>query len=237
MKTHCSLCMLVVTLAACDRDASDPEPVELRVTIENVAQPGTLTSTTTDEARDVIVSPGTWVVHTTRTQLFEPGEPATPGLAALAEQGDGTLLRLELEAQGEVLGIGSFPTEASGTTYEDLPIRPGDRTTFDVSAMSNDRLAFAAMFIHSNDIFVATPPEGLELALAPGESLDVSTRIELWDAGTEVNEEPGFGPSQPMQGSGGEPEDGVVHRVDGNDRAGWTYPHPESFLRVVVERR
>src|SRR5690606_8097773 len=116
-------------------------------------------------------------------------------------------------------------------------LEPGDAATFEVSAMSNDRLSFASMFIHSNDVLVATPQAGIELDLAADETVDISGVVELWDAGTERNEEPGFGPSQPMQGSGGDPEGGVVHRIEGTDAAGWSYPSPATFLRVTMRRR
>jgi hypothetical protein len=229
--------VLSCVLPACDGDgASGPEPVTVVVTIENIAEPGTLVSSTTDETRDVLVSPGVWAAHAADVRLFAEGEAASTGLTTLAEGGNGEPLMLELSAREEIEIFGGFPA-GDGVTYSDSPIVPGDVVTFEVSAMSDQRLSFAAMFIHSNDILVATPLDGLELALDVDESVDVSGLIQLWDAGTELNEEPGFGEHQPMQGPDGEREDGVVHRVEGTDAAGWSYPSPDAFVRVSVERR
>jgi hypothetical protein len=231
------LCSTVLLLVACD-DGGDaaPEPISLLVTIENIAQPGTLVSSATDETRDILISPGIWAVHARGVELFSAGAPASPGLKTLAEEGNGQSLTLELTAREDIESFGGFPA-SDGATYSSDPIEPGDVVTFEVSASTDEHLSFAAMFIHSNDILVATPAVGLELELGPDEVVDVSTRLELWDAGTELNEEPGFGEHQPMQGPGGTPEDGVVHRVDGTDAAGWSYPSVDEFLRVTMTRR
>ena len=231
-----SLSAVLFMSIAC-ASGSSPEPVDVRVTIENVGEPGALGSSTSDEVRDILLSPGIWGVHTSSARLFEPGEPATSGLTMLAEQGDASLFALELSQRPEVTSYGGFPPGADGASYDELPIRPGDTATFDLSALSDERLSIATMFIHSNDVLVATPPEGLVLDLEPGQVVDVSSRLELWDAGTERNEEPGFGDAQPMQGPGGERENGVVHRIEGTDAAGWSYPDPVGFVRVTLERR
>jgi hypothetical protein len=224
-----------VVLLACDRDdASEPMPVSVLVTLENISAPGALSSSTTQETRDILVSPGVWAVHAHGTRLFDEGEAATHGLTRLAESGNPEPMMLELSGREEIVAFGPFPVQ-EGATYASAPIEPGDSVTFEMSAMSDQRLSFAAMYIHSNDILVATPLDGIELDSE--EVVDVSSLIELWDAGTELNEEPGFGEHQPMQGPDGDPEGGVVHRVEGTDAAGWSYPSPDSFLRVTVERR
>jgi hypothetical protein len=230
------LCSTVPLLVACDDGAgATAEPISLLVSIENIAEPGILVSSTTDDARDILISPGVWAVHAPGVELFSAGESASPGLTTLAEEGNGESLTRELMVREDIELFGGFPA-TDGATYSSDPIGPGDVVTFEVSANTDERLSFAAMFIHSNDILVATPLTGLELDLGD-EVADVSTRLELWDAGTELNEEPGFGEHQPMQGSGGTPEEGVVHRVDGTDAAGWSYPPVGQFLRVTMTRR
>lgn len=55
----------------------------------------------------------------------------------------------------------------------------------------------------------------------------------LWDAGTEVNEEPGVGPNQaPRQPAPntGPSEHGVVRPV----RDGYTYPATAEVIRVTI---
>ena len=62
---------------------------------------------------------------------------------------------------------------------------------------------------------------------------DVTDMIKLWDAGTEVNEEPGVGPNQaPRQAAAntGPDENGVVHIVDD----GYVYPAVKDAIRVTV---
>lgn len=41
------------------------------------------------------------------------------------------------------------------------PAFPGDAYEFTFTASSGDRLGFATMFVQSNDLFFATPPEGI----------------------------------------------------------------------------
>src|SRR5215472_12891412 len=70
-------------------------------------------------------------------------------------------------------------------------------------------------------------------ALSPG---DITSQIMLWDAGTEVNEEPGLGPNQaPLQPAPhtGPREHGVVRPIsEVND--GFHYPSVAEVLRVTI---
>ncbi len=54
------------------------------------------------------------------------------------------------------------------------------------------------MFGQSNDLFYAPGRRGVSLFDAKGKPLsaDITSQLQLWDAGTEVNEEPGLGPNQ-----------------------------------------
>ena len=63
----------------------------------------------------------------------------------------------------------------------------------------------AMMFGQSNDVFVATKSEGIALFDAQGKPIKdaITGFFQYWDAGTEVNEEPGNGPNQPMIGGPG----------------------------------
>ena len=51
------------------------------------------------------------------------------------------------------------------------------------------------MFVHSNDLFYAPADNGMALWDAGGflKTGDVTSEFMLWDAGTEMNEEPGEG--------------------------------------------
>jgi hypothetical protein len=61
---------------------------------------------------------------------------------------------------------------------------------------------------------------------------DITSQVDLWDAGTEVNEEPGVGSHQgPRQSEAGEGTDeGVVQPVDD----GYSYPAAASVIRVTL---
>lgn len=103
--------------------------------------------------------------------------------------------------------------------------------TFSFSATHvEDRLSFATMFVQSNDLVYAPGDEGISLfnKYTPI-SGDITSTLLLWDAGTEVNEEPGFGSNQVMKQSApntGGTEHNPVEKV--NDS--FTYPSVQSVI-------
>src|SRR5260370_37052928 len=94
------------------------------------------------------------------------------------------------------------------------------------------------MFAQSNDLFYAPREEGIALFDASGKPTrgDVTSQILLWDAGTEVNEEPGLGPNQAALQAApntGPAEHGVVRPItEGKD--GFHYPTVPEVLRVTI---
>ncbi|MCG8468412.1 MAG: spondin domain-containing protein [Gemmatimonadetes bacterium] len=82
------------------------------------------------------------------------------------------------------------------------PAGPGQTYSVEFDAPLGSNLSFATMFVQSNDLFYA--PDGAGIALWNGTtptSGDVTSQVDLWDAGTEVDEEPGVGANQaPRQG-------------------------------------
>ncbi len=100
------------------------------------------------------------------------------------------------------------------------------------------KLSLVTMFVQSNDLFFAPGEAGITLyengARVTG---DVTDQIDLWDAGTEVNEEPGVGPNQaPRQGPAntGDDENGTVILVD-DSGDGFTYPAVSDVIQVEIE--
>lgn len=94
-----------------------------------------------------------------------------------------------------ILKTGTFDTALDAT--QPGPIGPGQVYEFTFTAPPGARLSFASMFGQSNDFFVAPDEEGIELY--PGGvpvAGDVTSEISLWDAGTEINQEPGAGADQ-----------------------------------------
>jgi hypothetical protein len=93
------------------------------------------------------------------------------------------------------------------------------------------------MFGQSNDLFYAPGDDGIALfeKAAPIHG-DITSRFYLWDAGTEVNEEPGFGPNQAPRQSApntGPSEREPVRRIVGV-KDGFTYPSVDQVIRVTV---
>ncbi len=77
------------------------------------------------------------------------------------------------------------------------PATPGKAYKFTVDAGRKQKLHFATMLAATNDLFFAPSGDGIPLYLDDGTPItaDVTTQIYLWDAGTELNEEPFLGPN------------------------------------------
>jgi hypothetical protein len=218
----------------------------LRVRIENVSTATTLSTTAGGEASEqpVPLSPGAFAVHSPDEPVFAAGEPErSNGLEEIAEDGRPGRLVETLGARDSVTAAGAFttPVGADGAG----PIGPGSAYEFeaDITRSGPDNyLSLALMFIPSNDAFYALGGES-GLKLVDGDELvtgDVTDHVALWDAGTEVNQEPGVGDQQVQRQRGGpgsfvgDPEREVVTPM--HDVNGYDYPATEDVVRVTVER-
>jgi hypothetical protein len=216
-----------------DDDDGGPPRATFTVRIENVSTGSTLD--TSEGSVPVPLSPGAYAVHRGFGPMFFPGREATEGVEGVAEDGTPGTLVSELMGRGSVVSAGPFntPVGADGPG----PIGPGGAYEFAVDAMPGQRLSFATMFIQSNDLFYAPNAAGIELFQGDTpRSGDVTRSVFLWDAGTEVNEEPGVGPNQAPRQSGpdtGPDEDGVVRLIDDVDD-GYDYPATADVIRVTL---
>lgn len=205
------------------------------VVVENVSTDDTLE--TMDGGVAVPLSPGVYAVHSGMAHLFTPGEAASDGLEALAEDGmPGDLAEEVADADG-VLDSGAFTTPTGSD--EHAPLRPGDTYEFSVEAGADadSALSLATMFVQSNDLFYAPEPGGVSL-FEDGEPVEgeVTSSVRLWDAGTEKNQPPGEGDDQaPRQSEPdmGPDEMGSVRRVEDAD-GGFEYPAVDEVLEVHV---
>ncbi|WP_135662222.1 spondin domain-containing protein [Halorhabdus rudnickae] len=211
------------------------------VTIENVSTPETLETTADGDAatQPVPLAPGAYAVHTSDEPMFSMGEsPRHNGLQALAEDGKPGTLAEHLSMRETVSDSGTVttPVGADGPG----PLTPGNRYEFTVHAESGQPatyLSLATMFVPSNDLFYALGgPDGAML-FDDGQPLsgDVTDMVTLYDAGTEINEEPGVGENQPQRQRGagaGLVERGTVAPVD--EIAGHEYPAVSDVLSVSV---
>ena len=200
------------------------------------------------------LAPGVYVAHPEPGGLFVAGEPASPGMEALAEDGNPAVLAAEVEARfhddgtGAGGGLGSDDGVA-GDHHEPHPggvfavpvgeeaagpLFPGQAYEFTVAAEPGDYLSFATMFVQSNDLFYAPSDRGIRL-FPNGLPLegDITHLVELWDAGTEFNERPGVGLGQaPRQAAAntGPEEARTVELLDPYFR----YPAVSDVIKVTI---
>jgi hypothetical protein len=102
--------------------------------------------TITNLTRNQVFSPPIAIGHNRHFSLFTLGEPASPGLALLAEEG----MPIEL--------ISELNTDNSDYAVADGPIMPGDSESIDlyISKHSRSRLiSVAGMLVGTNDAFFA----------------------------------------------------------------------------------
>jgi hypothetical protein len=215
----------------------------LRVRIENVSTGTTLETTADGEAAEqpVPLSPGAFAVHSPGEPIFTAGEPArSNGLEEIAEDGMPGRLAESLAGHDTVTGSGAFttPVGADGPA----PLLPGDAYEFEVDVARggpDNHLSAVTMFVPSNDAFYALGGAS-GLKLVDGDELvtgDVTDHVSLWDAGTEVNQEPGVGDNQVQRQRGagvGDVERGVVAPM--SEVNGYDYPATDDVVRLTIER-
>ena len=180
------------------------------------------------------LSPGFWAVHEKDLSLFTPGRRAgADGLEAQAEDGNpsGFVKALMAHHTSTQNGVFNMPVGATAPG----PIVPGGVFEFSFSAKPGMHLSFTTMFGQSNDLFYAPDRRGIALFDASGVPVsgDVTSQIMLWDAGTEVNQEPGVGADQaPRQKA---PNTGMAENKAVNlVKDKFTYPKTTSVMRVTI---
>lgn len=179
-------------------------------------------------------APGVYAVHKSdiRPIFTNNSQDRGDGLEALAEDGDPGTLATSLNGMTDIQTSGVFntPDGASGPG----PLLPNTSYSFTFTATEGDYLSMATMLVQSNDLFYAFEEKGIAL-FSNGTPItgNVTAQIDLWDAGTEVNEYPGAGNNQPVRGgaNSGLSETGEVKRVDD----GFVYPATTDAIEVKIE--
>jgi hypothetical protein len=118
------------------------------------------------------------------------------------------------------------------------PLTPGKTYEFTVNAGRKQKLSFVTMLAATNDLFYAPKGDGIALYDDDGDpmSADVTDQIYLWDAGTEVNEEPRVGPNTVSKQAGpdtGPAENGDVVEISDTDDD-FDYPEAAEVMSVTV---
>ena len=204
------------------------------VRIENISPPDAMVESHS-KSWPAGMSHGNYAVYHRGSPLFEPGKPAVPGsgLEELAEDGNVRSLQAYLFRHPDVLEGGIFYKPVGAAKDEEL--WPGKVYEFEVAANPGDMLSFATMLMQSNDAFYGPADGAIALFDEAGRPIsgDISSRIIVWDAGTEVNQKGGFGPDAGMFQRGqntGPAEHAPVQPI--ND--GYYYPPGEAVLRVTI---
>ena len=135
----------------------------------------------------------------------------------------------------------TFAVPESGT--EPGPAFPGDAYTWEFEAAAGERLSFATMFVQSNDWFFAPGTDGIALFDDAGSPItgDVTDQILIWDAGTEIDQEPGVGadqaPRQAGPDTGDADPDDTVRQVTDRDAAAYvtvTLDHADGVFTLTI---
>jgi hypothetical protein len=116
----------------------------------------------------------------------------------------------------------------------------GKKYEFTVDAGRKQKLSFATMLAATNDLFYAPNGDGIALYDSTGAPMtaDVTSQIHLWDAGTEINEEPHVGPNtvtkQAAPNTGPAEHGNVVDIANATDGVAFAYPSVADVLSVSV---
>lgn len=195
------------------------QPARFTVLIENVSAGDTL-KLPDGAAIRAPIAPGAYAVYHDEPPIFRPGMPAGgSGLEPLAEDGNFEPMVASLSTPRNVHDSGMFV--------------PGQ--SFEITARPGERLAFATMFVQSNDLFYGPQAGGIALFDADGRPTagDLTGEIALFDAGTELNQAPGAGPDQaPRQAA---PNTGASEKKPVGPVADtFQYPMPAEVIRITI---
>lgn len=172
------------------------------------------------------VAPGVWVVHKRgQKPIFMEGAlEYGNGLEQLSEVGDPTGVYSSLMEEGYETGVYNTPEGAAGPG----PLFPGESYSFTFDANVGEYLSFASMLGKSNDEFFAPGDMGIRLfkGARPLQG-NITDRVLLWDAGTEINEYPGAGIHQ----GGGETEEENNVMVVNDD---FMWPESPEVIKVTI---
>ena len=214
--------------------ANGDKPTQFVIRVENITQADAFTASNGVKWW-LAFSPGTAVVHTAKAPLFTSGKKDRgQGLEAQSEDGDPGTLANSLAGSKGIKSITVFNTPVGASAPG--PITPGAAYETTISAVPGDRLSMTLMMGQSNDWFYAPAESGIELFKngKPISGGDISSQLMLWDAGTEVDQEPGIGSEQGPRQKGpntGKAENGVVRKV----QDGKSYSNASAVLRVIIK--
>jgi hypothetical protein len=220
-------------LLAAAQGAVAQSATRFTIRVDNISQ-GEALKLSNGKTAPFVSAPVLWTVATgSANPIFVGGQPdAGKGLETLAETGNPGPLARSLAGTNGIVALGADDKPVGSLLGG--PIPPGKGYEFELEAAPGQTLSMAWMFGQSNDLFYSNdrPIALFDPAGKPVQG-DMTAQLALWDAGTEVNEEPGLGPNQgPRQKAeqAGVAEQQSVAHV--RDR--FTYPRTADVLRVTI---
>jgi len=209
-----------------------PNATKFTVKVENISK-GEVLRLSTGKTAPFVAAPTFWALHTgAGNPIFTGGQPEPGnGLEQLAETGNPEGLIKYVSAISGVAAVGANARPLGATA--DGPLTPGQAYEFELSASPGQSLSLAWMFGQSNDLFFSNERPIALFAGGKPVGGDMTAQVSLWDAGTEVNEEPGLGPNQaPRQKS---PDAGTAEKQSiAYVRDRYHYPSTGQVLRVTI---
>jgi len=225
---------IVFTIPACDDDDDNTDRKSFTVTIQNVSTTSTLQVGALPD-RTVPLSPGVWAVYESGS-MFEADHEANLATERQAEEGMPDMKHNDLTTADWVEDNGQF---ASSGGADGQIIGAGESVSFTFDAEPGDHLQIMTMFGQSNDWFYAFNGGGLDLFNGDDPiSGDVTSQIALYDAGTELDELPGFGLTQKVDHPASievglsDPVDAI--KVATSRHTNFIIPATNSVIRVSV---
>lgn len=188
--------------------------------------------TITNLTKGQIFSPAVVVSHRPGFRLFEPGQPASAALAALAEDGMTDLLTDLLDDAPEVI---SYGVAGDG-------IMPGQSASVEIDVpRSWSEISLAGMLVSSNDAFLALNGEPLPSYLRSGKFTH-TLYANAYDAGSEVNTEScDHIPGPPCGNPGNRVTEGAegyvyphsgIHGGEDLDPSMWDWNNPVALITI-----
>ncbi len=244
--TRFLLLPLLAAVAVSGCDSTNDDPMMFTVTIENVSTPGTVAG---DRAQGAVpLSPPAWAVFTGADPMFTVGQLASEGTARIGEDGFPEAMAAQLMTASNVKtsGVATSPggADMGPAVFPALGGAAAESVTFSFMASPGDKLQFETMFVQSNDWFYAFSGGGLDLF--DGDNAvrgDVTSRLRVYDAGSEEDTAPGTGPTalpgpiqkpvQPPTASNLGTDESVVVAL-ASERHSFAIPANDRVIRVTV---
>ncbi len=197
-------------------EMSNPEVTALAETGNN--EPAAM-KTETNTGIITGISPVVVVVYSgEQNPIFKMGDTDMGnGLKAVAQTGDFSQLKTSLMATSTVKNV---------YVLGNAPIGPGAKEMSIIQGQPGDKVAFVTMFGYSNDWFYANSEP-----LMFGSKGDLTSKTELYDNGTAIDQFPGAGNAQALFGGTPIAQDKSIEVVENE----FPVPAKEQVLKITLQ--